>query len=82
MVYKQKVRLNTLIPEVLNQTFPVAFESDIFRQGRQIVLMIGVMNMTQQLGPLSYEMVSPSHKVSCCPHLRWIHIRHGNIAAT
>lgn len=68
------VLLNAGVVESIHDPLPVFGLGNAPERVREIVLASGVLDMAEELCPLSHQMISSSQKISCGPHLGGIDV--------
>ena len=86
IVDKVNIDLDAFFYAVIFEPFrdsgPVVLPAEIFDDGRQVVLRVGVFDMGQEFCPFSHEMIPSAHEVSSGPHFRRIDVGHGDHASS
>ena len=51
------------VREVINESLPVCLESDLFLELGQVVLTVSILDVGEELGALSHEVVSATQEI-------------------
>src|SRR5262245_48071536 len=62
------------VVEAFADPLPVGAVGDALARGRQVVLMVGVLDVGEELSALTDEVKPPAHEVPACSHLCWIDV--------
>lgn len=70
-----------VVGKVLEEFVAVARLVDALLEGFEVVLSVGVLDMTEQFGSLAGEEEAPTQQISGRSHVAWVDVGDGEIAA-